>query len=76
MADRGITTVILRPGYIDAGRGRHYVKRNLPDFKNHVNVISVKDVSDTILFLLSDSARGFNATELVMDGGLTAGKQR
>ena len=36
--------------------------------------ITMGEVAETILFLLSDSATGINATEISMDGGLTAGK--
>jgi len=36
--------------------------------------LEVSEVVDTILFLLSDSAAGFNATTLTMDGGMSSGK--
>ncbi len=36
--------------------------------------LTAEEVSETILFYLSDSASGFNATEISLDGGLTAGK--
>ena len=74
---RGITTVTLRPGYIDAGRGRHYLQAHEKEVLKMVPInraISEREVAETILFLLSDSARGFNATEITMDGGLAAGK--
>ncbi|KPA13767.1 short-chain dehydrogenase/reductase [Candidatus Magnetomorum sp. HK-1] len=72
LGGRGITTVSLRLGYIPVGRGETYLKSNknvLPE-----NVLDVRQVTDTILFLLSNSAKGFNATELIMDCGLTACK--
>jgi 3-oxoacyl-[acyl-carrier protein] reductase len=72
MGDRGVTTVSLRAGYIDAGRGKNYLK-NHPDMnKFHLNL---QQVAETILFLISDSASGFNATELVLDRGLIASKK-
>jgi 3-oxoacyl-[acyl-carrier protein] reductase len=77
LGKRGITTVTLRPGYIDAGRGRHYLQAHEKEVLTMVPIhraLSRREVAETILFFLSDSARGFNATEIIMDGGLTAGK--
>lgn len=77
LGDRGITTVSLRPGYIDAGRGREYIKMRGEEFLRTVPIkraLTGAEVAETILFLLSDSAAGFNATEISLDGGLTAGK--
>jgi len=77
LAGRGITTVILRPGYLDAGRGRRYLEQNAPQALAQVplgRALTIQEVVDAILFLLCDSALGFNATVLTMDGGLSAGK--
>ena len=77
LGDRGITTVSLRPGYIDSGRGREYIKTRGEDVLEMVPIkraLTGTEVAETILFLLSDSAAGFNATEISLDGGLTAGK--
>jgi 3-oxoacyl-[acyl-carrier protein] reductase len=74
---KGITTVTLRPGYIRAGRGRAYLDAHGEEALRLVptaRFLTEKEVADTIIFLLSESAVGFNATELTMDGGLTAGK--
>ena len=74
---RGITTVTLRPGYIDTGRGRRYMQAHEKETLNMVPIrraLTCKELAETILFFLSDSAGGFNATEVSMDGGLTAGK--
>lgn len=73
----GISTVTLRPGYIDAGRGKSYIDANRDALIKRIpsqSFITADDVAATILFLLSDQAKGFNATELTMDGGLSAGK--
>ena len=72
LGDRGITTVSLRTGYIDAGRGKKYLDMH-PKMK--LFSLAIHEVVETILFLLSDSAKGFNATELVMDRGLIASKE-
>jgi 3-oxoacyl-[acyl-carrier protein] reductase len=77
LASRGITTVTLRPGYIDAGRGRRYLQQKGEAVLERIplgRVLTSAEVVQTIMFLLSDSALGFNATTLTMDGGLTAGK--
>ncbi len=74
---RGITTVTLRPGYIDSGRGRRYMQTHERETCNITPIkrlLTCKEVAETILFFLSDSACGFNATEISMDGGLIAGK--
>lgn len=76
LASRGITTVTLRPGYIDTGRGARFIRTDssvtgkIPPGR----VLTCDEVAEAILFFLSDGAAGFNATEICMDGGMTAGK--
>jgi 3-oxoacyl-[acyl-carrier protein] reductase len=73
----GVTAVTLRPGYIEAGRGRRYIEKNRDSLLKKLPsgmFITAAEVAETLLFLLSDQAKGFNATELTMDGGFTAGK--
>lgn len=77
LASRGITTVTLRPGYIDAGRGRRYLQEKGAAVLARIplgRALTIAEVVRTMMFLLSDSALGFNATVLTMDGGLAAGK--
>ncbi len=77
LGERGVTTVILRPGYIDAGRGRIYLQkqdRKILEMTPIKRTITVEEIAETILFLLSDSAVGINATAISMDGGLTSVK--
>jgi len=77
LAGRGITTVTLRPGYVDAGRGRRYLAHNAPQVLHRVplgRALTPAEVVHAIMFLLCDEAVGFNATALTMDGGLSAGK--
>ncbi len=77
MGKRGITTVSLRPGYVAAGRGQTYIQANEKELLKRIpagRVLAKKEVAEAVMFLLSDSAFGFNATEIMMDGGLTAGK--
>ena len=77
LGGRGITTVTLRPGYIDEGRGRAFLESRGDSALAKVPIgrpLTSQEVAETILFYLSDSAGGVNATEISMDGGLTAGK--
>jgi len=77
MGERGVTAVILRLGYIDAGRGRVYLNGQGRDIVEKLPIkraITREEVAETILFLLSDGAAAINATEILMDGGLTSGK--
>jgi len=73
LGDRGVTTVSLRAGYVNSGRGKKYLLNNINEPLNR-KLLKIEHVTETILFLLSDSAEGFNAIELVMDRGLTSGK--
>lgn len=83
LGGRGITTVSLRPGFVAAGRGERFLSQNREQAKVRVKakipagrILTAEEVAETILFFLSDSARGFNATEILMDGGLSAGKMK
>ncbi|MCJ7615849.1 MAG: SDR family oxidoreductase, partial [Desulfobacterales bacterium] len=77
LAGHGISAITLRPGYINSGRGRQFIQARGLEVIGKIPVkraLTKKEVAETILFYLSDSAAGFNATEISMDGGLTAGK--
>jgi len=77
LAGRGVTTVTLRPGYIEAGRGRTYLESKGREALKAVplgRALTCKEVAEAVLFFLSDGACAFNATEISMDGGLTVGK--
>ena len=76
LGKRGITSVILRIGYVDAGRGRVFLQ-NRPEALRQIPVerpITAQEVGETVLFLLSHGARGINASVLTMDGGMSSGK--
>ncbi|RJP77218.1 MAG: SDR family oxidoreductase [Desulfobacteraceae bacterium] len=71
LGERGISAVILRPGYIDAGRGKRYLdsREPLPSGpKDRMKVLTVKEMAETILFFLSDQAGGFTTTTITMGG--------
>ncbi|MGZ6292978.1 MAG: SDR family oxidoreductase [Syntrophales bacterium] len=49
-------------------------ERKIPEVVPIKRVMTGDEIAETILFLLSDSAAGINATEISIDGGLTSGK--
>jgi len=76
LAGKGITSVILRAGYVQAGRGRAFLEEN-PEIIRQVplqRALEADEVAEAILFLLSPAAVGINASILTLDGGLSAGK--
>jgi 3-oxoacyl-[acyl-carrier protein] reductase len=76
LGKRGITSVVLRIGYVDAGRGRFFLQ-DRPEAVKQIPVerpLTAREVGETILFLLSPAACGINASILTMDGGMSAGK--
>jgi len=67
--DRGITTITLRPGYIDAGRGKRYLQSRQRLSSNgieKIQILTTKEMAETILFFLSDSAAGFTASAITI----------
>ena len=77
LASRGITTMSVRPGYVDTGRGKKYLQTHQKEAMKVVPTgkpLTCREVAEAVLFFLSDNGSGFNATEVSMDGGLTAGK--
>ena len=77
LGGRGISTVILRPGYVYAGRGRAYVEDRGQKILESVPIqraLTAEEIAKTILYLISESASGINAAVLTIDGGFTYGK--
>ena len=77
MAAKGITTVIVRPGYVDSGRGERFIANLDEPRKGQWPagwVLTAEQVAGQIVYLLSEQAQGLNATALTLDGGMTAGK--
>ena len=74
---RGIRTVIVRPGYVDTGRGREFLRHHGLAAMDKIPIsrpLLAHEIADAVLFCLSDNAAAVNATEMSLDGGLTAGK--
>lgn len=77
MGQNGISTTILRPGYMDSGRGRRFLQEQGNERKSSIastEIISPEDLVETVCFLLSGSGISFNACALRMDGGLCSRK--
>jgi len=77
LGKRGVTAAILRPGYIDSGRGAVYLKKQDMEPIKKVPIgraVTGEEIAQTILYLLSDGAESINGTVITMDGGLTIGK--
>ncbi len=71
LGNRGITSVILRPGYIDCGRGRQYLSAGRKTQKDKISrygVLASRQVAEAVLYLLSDQAGAYNAGVFEMDG--------
>ncbi|GAB1409451.1 SDR family oxidoreductase [Desulfovibrionales bacterium] len=73
---RGISTVCLRLGLVDGGRGKAFFTTSRQQDKLESRRISVEQAASTALFLLSDQGLAFSSTTLTMDAGLTAQKYR
>jgi 3-oxoacyl-[acyl-carrier protein] reductase len=78
LAGHGITTLSLRLGYVEAGRGKAYLDRvgheKHAAFEKPRTPLAIETVVESILFYLSDAAVGFHATEIRMDAGHAAAK--
>jgi 3-oxoacyl-[acyl-carrier protein] reductase len=73
MEGRGITTLSLRPGYVDSGRGRRYLQNRqvcLSGEETGLKVLAAKEAAELILFFLSERAVAFNAIEISIDENL------
>ncbi len=66
MQGRGISTLILRCGYVNAGRGREFLKTHTP-LKSFA--LESQEVAEAILFFLSKQGQAFCSTEITLDRG-------
>lgn len=71
MYKKGISTVILRPGYINTGRAKNFIETR-KDIEPYV--LDVEDIVNAILYFLKDNGRIFNAREITLDRGFLAKK--
>lgn len=74
---KGISSVVLRPGYIDAGRAEKFIEKNRVNIIKQIpsrNILTAEEFAKNILFFMSDSSLSFNATDVTIDGGFSFGK--
>lgn len=78
MAQRGVTTLSLRPGYVNSGRARAFIasrEKRLRELIPTGSPLTPAELAEAVFFFLSPAARQFNATHITLDGGFSAGKQ-
>ena len=74
LGPRGVTSVSLRLGLVDAGRGKRFLDEGDRRLNLGGRVVSLEQAASTLLFLLSDQALALTCTTITMDAGLTAQK--
>ncbi len=78
MASHGITACSLRAGWLSAGRGRTFLQGRQDKCDKTIptgRLVSLDEVTGTLLFLLSAEAASINATTITVDGGFSMAKQ-
>lgn len=73
MGDRGLTSLNVRLGLTDAGRGKSFLATSEHEIPNRY-VLSLEQAATTLCYVLSDQALAFTCTTLTLDAGLTARK--
>ena len=76
-ASSNVRSNIILPGAIETGMQKRWkkkpsAKRNLEKIIPLNRVGKPSDISNTIMFLLSDQANYITGTEIIVDGGVTA----
>lgn len=74
LGERGVTSVSLRLGLLDAGRGAEFLDTANRRATLKAPLVTTEQAASTLLFLMSDQALAFTCTTLTMDAGLTAHK--
>ena len=74
LGPRGITSVSLRLGLVDAGRGGRFLDADGRREGLGHRLVSLEQAAATLAFLLSDQALAMTCTTITMDAGLTANK--
>lgn len=72
LGSRGITSVSVRLGLVDAGRGKVFLDNKGYRQQLAHKVVTITQARHTLCFLLSDQALGLACTTLTLDAGLTA----
>ncbi|MBN2650897.1 MAG: SDR family NAD(P)-dependent oxidoreductase [Spirochaetales bacterium] len=70
---KGLSSLILRPGYIEAGRGRRFTDA-LGGKVEKQKIVAPAELAASVAFFLSNAARKISGTIITMDAGMSAGK--
>lgn len=70
---KGLSSIILRPGYIDAGRSKNFLKGLESKFTKS-NLISIEEIAQNIACFLSDNMLKIAGTTITIDAGASAKK--
>ena len=73
MFEKGISSIIIRPGYISSGRSIDFIEDKMNLLKNFI--ITPDELAEVILFFLKDEAICFNAREVEIDRGFFVSKR-
>jgi 3-oxoacyl-[acyl-carrier protein] reductase len=74
LGGRGLTSLSLRLGLVNAGRGSRFLDARNRRETLAERVLSTDQAAKTLCFLLSDQALGLTCTTITMDAGLSAQK--
>lgn len=74
LGGRGLTSLSLRLGLVDSGRGQRFLDAQNRRESLAARVLSAEQTAKTLCFLLSNQALGLTCTTITMDAGLSAQK--
>jgi 3-oxoacyl-[acyl-carrier protein] reductase len=77
LASRGVTACSLRLSWIDAGRGAAFLagrRQKAEELMPSGRLVTARQATDALLFLLQEGSAAFNAVALDLDGGFSAVK--
>ena len=77
LASRGVTACSLRLSWIDAGRGATFLagrRQKAEELMPSGRLVTARQATDALLFLLQEGSAAFNAVALDLDGGFSAVK--
>lgn len=72
LGSRGITSLNLRLGLVDSGRGKQFLNDHGYRQNMAEKIVTISQVAHTLCFFLSDQARALTCTTITMDAGVMA----
>ncbi|PID28272.1 MAG: hypothetical protein CSB55_05595 [Candidatus Cloacimonadota bacterium] len=76
LARKGISCTVIRPGYLNLGRGKDYLAEN-PEALNKIpdkNPVSAESIVNTINMIINENSASFNGSVITIDGGMNIAK--